>query len=151
MSQSLSILYIHTTFSTKNRSRYINETIAPDLHSYIATTFKNLDSPALIVNSMPDHIHVLFRMSKNMPLAKIMEEVKKSSSKWVKQQPTGTQSFYWQTGYAAFSVCSSHVDAVTKYIARQKEHHKTLSYKEEIQRLMEKNGVEEYDSRYYWE
>ncbi len=151
MSQSLSILYTYATFGTKRRNPWINKEIATDLHPYMASIFKALDSPALIINSMPDHIHVLFRISKTVTVAEVIEETKKSSSKWMKNQPSGTQSFYWQRGYGVFSVSSSHLAAVTKYIARQKEHHKQLTYREEVERLMKKYNVKEYNPEYYWD
>lgn len=151
MSQSLSGIYIHATFGTKERNPWINEEIADNLHAYAASVLFELDSPAVIINSIPDHLHILFRMSKNITVAEIIEEVKKSSSKWMKNQPNGTSSFYWQRGYGAFSVSCTHLDVVTRYIARQKEHHIRLTYKEEIERLMKKYNVKGYDPGYYWD
>lgn len=150
MSQSLSKLYIHLTFSTKGRQPMIHKTIRADLHSYMAGTFKRQQSPALIINSVPDHIHALFRLSKNVALAGIVEHLKKSSSKWMKEN-TGNHSFFWQTGYGAFSVSSSKIDTVTRYIVLQKEHHQHLSYREEIERFMKEYDVVDYNPHYFWE
>ncbi|MEX2345692.1 MAG: IS200/IS605 family transposase [Balneolaceae bacterium] len=150
MSQSLSKLYIHLTFSTKGRQPLIDKPIKADLHSYMAGTFKRYESPALIINSVPDHIHVLFRLSKNMALARIVEEVKKGSSKWMKKH-SGNRSFFWQRGYGAFSVSSSKVSTMTRYIARQEEHHKQMSYREEINRFMKEYDVVEYNPAYFWD
>jgi len=150
MSQSLSKLYVHLTFSTKYRNPWIPHTISTDLHAYMSGTLKNVDSPALIINSVDDHIHMLFRLSKNIALARVVEEVKKGSSRWMKQR-TGNSSFYWQTGYSAFSVSSSKVNTMTRYIARQQEHHKHLSYREEIERFMREYDVVEYNPDYFWE
>ena len=150
MSQSLSKLYVHLTFSTKHRNPWIPRTISADLHAYVAGTLKNVDSLALIINSVDDHIHVLFRLSKNIALARVVEEVKKGSSRWMKQR-TGNSSFYWQTGYSAFSVSSSKVNTMTRYIARQQAHHKHLSYREEIERFMREYDVVEYNPDYFWE
>ena len=149
MSQSLSKLYIHLTFSTKARMPMIDKSIQDDLHSYLAGIFKSMESPALIINSVPDHIHALFRMSKNVSLAKIIEQLKKSSSKWMKEN-TGNKYFYWQTGYGAFSVSSSKIKTTTRYIARQEEHHQHLSYREEIERFNQKYDVVEYNPDYFW-
>ncbi|MDZ7717949.1 MAG: IS200/IS605 family transposase [Balneolaceae bacterium] len=149
MSQSLSKLYVHLTFSTKGRQPFIYEGVKENLHSYMAGIFKKIDSPALIINSVPDHVHALFRLSKNVALAKIVEEVKKGSSKWLKEH-TGNRSFYWQTGYGAFSVSSSKVPAMKRYIAQQEEHHKKMSYREEIERFMKEYDVVEYDPVYFW-
>ena len=149
MGQSLSQMYIHLTFSTKGRKAFINENIEAELHSYMASIFKSNESPALKINSVPDHTHILFRFSKNYALAKVVEDVKKNSSKWIKTK--GITAFSWQIGYGAFSVSSSKVDIVKKYIMNQKEHHKTKKYKEEIEGFMREYDVIEYDSKYFWD
>jgi putative transposase len=151
MSQSLSKFYAHVIFGTKGRKPWINEDIAPHLHSYLASVLKELESPALIINSMPDHVHALIRMSKMVTISEVMELMKKSSSKWVKRQAFGTPFFYWQKGYGAFSVGRSQIDVVTKYIADQKEHHRTMTYREEVESMMKRYGVAEYDPDYYWD
>ncbi|MDR9407692.1 MAG: transposase [Balneolaceae bacterium] len=128
----------------------MDEGVKDNLHSYMAGIFKNVDNPALFINSVPDHVHALFRLSKNAPLAKIVEEVKKGSSKWMKDE-IGNRSFYWQTGYAAFSVSSSKVNSVKRYIARQEDHHKQMNCRGEIERFMKQYDVVEYNSEYFWE
>jgi len=151
MSQSLSKIYIHVTYGTRFRQNLIDRDFAPQLHAYLAAVHNDQNCPALIINSVPDHIHILFRMSKTVSIADLIEHVKKNSSKWVKCQPFGFESFYWQNGYGAFSVSQSQVDRVIKYIAKQEEHHKKLTYREEIDWLMTKYKVEDYNPDYYWD
>jgi len=148
MGQSLSAIYIHAVFRTKFGKPWIDQAIENDLHAYIAAILKTLDSPALKINSMPDHIHLLFRLSKNQSLSYIMQIIKKDSSKWMKSRGYG--HFKWQIGYGAFSVSSSEIQAVTQYIINQKEHHKKKSYKEELETLMDKYNVDEYSHQYFW-
>jgi putative transposase len=150
MGQSLSQLYVHLTFGTQNRYPFIHQDVEERLHSYVAGIFKNLESPALIINSVPDHIHILFRLSKNYALAKVVEEVKKQSSKWLKEVGYDLRQFSWQTGYGAFSVSSSAVNVVRNYILSQKEHHRKKSYQEEVEEFIRKYDVIEYDSAYFW-
>jgi putative transposase len=88
-------------------------------------------------------------MSKNVSLANIVEQLKKSSSKWMKVN-TGNKSFYWQTGYGAFSVSSSKIETTTRYIARQEIHHQHLSYRNEIEKFIQKYDVVEYNPDYFW-
>ena len=114
----------------------------------MAGILKNKESPALKINSVPDHVHILFRLSKNYALAKVVEEVKKQSSKWLKKQ--GADGFTWQIGYGAFSVSSSKVEVVKKYILNQKQHHKSKNYKEEIEEFIKEYDVIEYDEKYFW-
>ena len=94
MGQSLSQLYVHLSFSTKHRKPAILPELKEKLHSYMAGTLKKYESPALIINSVPDHIHILFRLSKNHALSKIVEEIKKGSSKWMKSQLNLTRNIF---------------------------------------------------------
>jgi len=127
----------HLIFSTKHRQPLIAPEIEPQLHPYLATTLRTLDSPSLAINGTADHIHILFRLGRTISVAKVVEEVKSSSSKWIKQKGKEFQKFYWQNGYGAFSVGQSGVEAVKKYIARQKEHHKKVSFQDEFARSSE--------------
>ena len=151
MGQSLSQLYVHLTFATKERIPIIQDDWNAKLHAYMDGILKNFDSPALIINSVPDHVHILFRMSKNYALAKIVEEVKKNATKWVKLSYPEMQHFKWQVGYGAFSVSSSAIDKVKRYIERQKEHHNVLDYRSEIEEFVKQYDIIEYDERYFWE
>ncbi|CAM4091763.1 IS200/IS605 family transposase [Gillisia limnaea] len=149
MGQSLAQMYTHLVFRTKYGRPYIQEDIEPLLHAYMAGILKNMESPALIINSVPDHIHILFRLSKNFALAKVVEEVKKQSSKWMKEK--GVVGFTWQIGYGAFSVSSYKVEVVRNYILRQKEHHKIVTFKDEIEKSMKDYNITEYDAKYFYE
>ncbi len=151
MAQSLSKIYVHLIFGTKNRNHLIKEEVAADLHAYMASILKKSGCSAIIINSVPDHVHLLFRLSKKIALTTVIEQVKKGSSKWMKAQPVITNQFYWQRGYGAFSVSESNVDTVSKYIANQKKHHKKLSYKEEVELFMKRYKVEQYNPKYFWE
>jgi len=148
MGQSLAQLYVHLTFGTKGRKPFISEHIEPELHSYMATILKSNNSPALIINSVPDHSHILFRLSKNHALANVVEEVKKQSSRWMKTK--GIPKFSWQIGYGAFSVSSYNLEIVINYIKNQKKHHGIKTYKEEIEELITKYDTIEYDKSYFW-
>jgi putative transposase len=150
MGQSLSQLYVHLTFGTKDRYPFIHEECEKQLHSYIAGALKKYDSPAIIINSVPDHIHILFRLSKNFSLKAVIEEIKKQSSKWMKEVEGGHKNFFWQTGYGAFSVSSSKLNIVKEYIEEQKEHHTRKSYKEEIEEFIKHYDIVDYDSYYFW-
>ena len=149
MGQSLSQMYIHLVFATKGRYPHITEDVESSLHAYMAGIFNNMESPALRINSVPDHIHVLFRLSKNHSLAKVVEIVKKDSSKWMKKK--GVLGFTWQIGYGAFSVSSSGVNKVTNYINNQKAHHHKKSFHDEIGEFMQAYDEVEFDERYFYE
>ena len=150
MGQSLSKLYVHLTFSTKDRYPFIHESWENKLYAYMSGIFKGQDSPAIIINGVPDHVHILFILSKNKVLAKIVEEVKKQSSKWTKEQDFGPRKFTWQAGYADFSVSASKVEVVKNYILKQKEHHKRISFQDELRKFLEEYNIE-YNEKYLWD
>ncbi len=127
------------------------EDVEVQLHSYMAGILKNLESTAIIINSVPDHVHILFRLSKNFALAKVVEEVKKQSSKWIKDKGVRYKKFSWQIGYGAFSVSSYGVENVKNYIKNQKSHHHKSSFQEEVEEFIKQYNVTEFDAKYFWE
>ena len=149
MPQSLANILIHLIFSTNERYPFLTPDIRPELHAYAATVLKGLDSPAIVINSVDDHVHALMRLSKNHALCDVVQEIKTSTSKWVKTKGGNRAKFAWQNGYGAFSVSSSQVGSVHRYIAEQEMHHKKLTFQEEFRRFLTRHGVE-CDERYVW-
>ncbi|MBA4149786.1 MAG: IS200/IS605 family transposase [Verrucomicrobia bacterium] len=150
MSQSLSNIVVHLVFSTKDRRPLLRDEERGELHAYITGTLKKLDSPLIEINSVRDHIHILFAQSKNHAPAKIVGEIKSASSGWIKGKHLWYQGFEWQTGYGEFSVSPMHVDPVREYIRSQPEHHAREDFKTEYRRFCEKNG-KPVDERYVWD
>ena len=142
MAQSLSNILLHIIFSTKDRMQWIRPQDQPELNSYLAGIVAHLNSPALIVNSVDDHVHALCRLARTMPVSKLLEEVKKSSSRWIKTMDEWYRGFVWQAGYGAFSVSESRAASVKQYIARQAEHHKRITFEDEFRRLLLIHNVE---------
>jgi REP element-mobilizing transposase RayT len=103
----------------------------------------------LAINGTNDHVHLLFILSKTVTIAKVFEEVKGTSSQWIKTKSAVLKMFAWQGGYGAFSVSESQRQKVSDYIAQQEEHHRKLSFKEELIALFKKHHVE-YDEKYIW-
>jgi putative transposase len=125
--------------------------VRDSLFAYQAGIFKQWESPALVICGAEDHVHALFSLSKNHALKKIVEEVKKGSSKWMKtDEGAGNRDFHWQAGYAGFSVSQSNVPAVRRYIENQAEHHRIVTYQDELRSLFKRHGVE-FDERYVWD
>jgi len=148
MSQSLANIIVHIIFSTKDRRLLISDEVRPKLHGYLAGILNNLKSPAIVMNSVADDVHILCVQSKNFAASKLIEEIKKSSSKWMKLN--GCPKFAWQSGYGVFSVSPSNVDSVRKYIEDQERHHRRTTFKDEFRKFLKKYNVS-YDERYVWE
>ena len=150
MAQSLANILVHLTFSTKGREALVRPDVGRDLYQYLTSICRNQGCPAHKVGGTEDHVHIFFSLSRTMALADLVEEVKKSSSKWIKTKGPGYKSFAWQGGYAAFSIGQSGADALRRYIDDQKAHHKKRDFKEELRALLRKYRVE-YDERYVWD
>jgi REP element-mobilizing transposase RayT len=150
MPQSLSSILVHLVFSTKLRELLITPEVETELHKYLAAVFRECQSPALSIGGDRDHIHALFALSRTWTVAAVVEEVKTSSSKWIKTKGREFHQFHWQGGYGAFSIGQSNVAAVKRYIANQKEHHRRQAFQDEFRALLRKYEVE-YDERYVWD
>jgi REP-associated tyrosine transposase len=148
--QSLASVLIHLVFSTKNRQPLITPEIEVELYPYMASVFRACDSPSLTGNGTADHVHWLFSLARTQTLAAVVEEVKKRSSKWLKSKGPDLAHFQWQAGYGAFSVGASMVPAVSAYIARQKDHHRTTTSQDEFRSLLKRYGID-FDERYVWD
>ncbi len=127
MAQSLSRLWTHLIFSTKNRFPFLSDkTVRTDMHKYLAKILREQDSETLIVNGVEDHVHALFALSRTHSIASVVKEIKRTSSGWVKELSPKLAKFHWQGGYGAFSVSQSNLEEVIRYIENQEEHHKRL-------------------------
>jgi putative transposase len=147
MPQSLSNLLVHLVFSTKDRNRFIVPEIETELHKYLAAICHAHESPALTVGGTEDHVHLLCALGRTIAVADLIEEVKTSSSKWMKNT---NKKFFWQRGYGAFSIGESNRDALMKYIANQKQHHRRVTFQVEYRSILRKYKIP-YDERYVWD
>lgn len=151
MPQSLAQIYLHVVFSTKNRAPYLYHTSArEEIHAYLGGACRNLGSPPIIVGGVADHVHVLCRLGKVIRVSDFVRDVKRESSKWVKEQSADLVSFYWQNGYGAFSVGPEHLDALSAYIAGQDAHHRSETFQTEYRRFLREYRID-YDERYVWD
>ena len=149
MPQSLAQIYLHLVFSTKDRQPLLAAEIQPRLHAYLAGTLNAISCPAIQVGGMPDHVHLLLRLSSTIPVADVVKAAKIESSKWMKENANQPQ-FAWQAGYGVFSVSASQVESVTQYITNQAEHHRTRTFQDEFRKFLENHQLE-YDEAYVWD
>ena len=150
MAQSLSKVYVHITFSTKNRQHLIDDNLRTSLYEYIGGICKGIGCNPIKVGGHTDHVHVLCLLSRKIAQMKLIEEIKKRSSKWVKTKGKEHSSFYWQDGYGIFSVNPTELDVVINYIMNQAEHHKKLTFQDEFRTFLKKYQIG-YDERYVWD
>ena len=151
MPQSLAQIYLHLVYSTKDRRPFLaDRSIRGELHEYVGGACNGLGCPVIRVGGVADHIHVLCRFGREVTVSALIKELKRESSKWVKSKSPGLADFYWQSGYAAFSVSPGHVEALREYIGNQESHHRQESFQDELRRIMTKYNVA-WDERYVWD
>ena len=150
MSQSLSRLWTHLIFSTKDRFPFLKEPeLKNAMHRYLASVLRSNDCEALIVGGTSDHMHALFALSRKYSVATIVKEIKRTSSTWAKEVSPLCRQFHWQNGYGAFSVSQSHLDRVYRYIEQQEQHHRRVTFQDEYRTVLRKYGIE-YNEDYLW-
>ena len=151
MPQSLSAVYIHLVFSTKERQPFLRDRgTRESLHAYLGGISKTLDCPPIIVGGIEDHVHLLARFGRTITQAEWVKELKRVSNLWLKEQSRTYADFQWQGGYADFSVSPSNLEQVKRYIANQEDNHRKLSFQDELRALLRKHKVE-WDERYVWD
>jgi len=151
MPQSLVEIYLHIVFSTKDRQPFLGDkSFRVRAHAYLLGICNNQDCPSLRVGGVDDHVHILCRLSKTLDIATLIREIKRDSSKWIKDENPALSDFHWQNGYGAFSVSPTHVEPLTNYIINQEQHHGRESYQDEFRRLCLKYGLS-IDERYVWD
>ncbi|MEX2139345.1 MAG: transposase [Pirellulales bacterium] len=117
---------------------------------YLIGTLQNVDCPSLIVGVVEDHVHILCNLHRTMTVAKLVEELKTSSSAQIKEDGPELRDFHWQNGYGAFSVSQSNAEQVKHYIETQEDHHRVRTFQEEFRLLLERHQIA-YDERYVWD
>lgn len=152
MPQSLARVYLHVVFSTKDRKPWLqDEALRTELYAYMATILRDkVDSPAIKIGGVEDHIHALLTLSRSHPIKDVVQYMKTETSKWLKRQPNASSVFAWQSGYGVFSVSQTNVPRVSNYIANQEEHHRNMTFQEEYRDFCKRHGIE-IDERYVWD
>ena len=150
MPQSLSKVIVHMIFSTKNREPFLDPEIRPRMHAYLATICRDLGGQGYRVGGVADHVHIVSTLPRTLSQASMIEELKTTSSKWIKGIDARYTQFHWQRGYGAFSVSPSQLDAVIQYVETQEEHHRTRTFQEEYRDFLRKHEIE-FDERYVWD
>jgi REP element-mobilizing transposase RayT len=150
MAQTLTALYYHVVFSTKNRVDLIRPDIEDELYAYIGGILNNQGSKLLIGNGTQNHAHLLTSLNKNLLIPEVIGKLKRDSSKWIKTKDGLLTKFGWQDGYSVFTVGHTQLEAVKQYIANQKEHHKKTLFEDEMRGFYKKYDMP-FDEEYVWD
>lgn len=150
MANTYTQLYFHVVFAVKGRQNLISIQWKDELYKYIAGIINNKSQKLLIINGMPDHVHLLLSSNPNFNLSTLVGEIKSNSSRWINENRYVKGKFAWQIGFGAFTVSQSQLTVVTNYIKKQEIHHKTKSFREEYIEFLEAYKID-YDDKYIFE
>ncbi len=149
MPQSLATVYLHLVFSTKERRPWLRDAILRStLHEYLGGISKRLECAPILIGGVEDHI--LARFGRTVTIADWVKELKRASNLWLQDHGADWRDFQWLGGYAVFSVSQSSLDRVRDYVARQEEHHRKLSFQDELRAMFRRHATE-FDERYVWD
>ena len=149
MGHTYTNLVTHIIFSTKDRLPFLQGERREDVLKYMGGIIRELKGAALNINGPADHVHALVRLPASLSISKAVEVMKANSSRWIHEYRVLHRTFAWQSGYAAFSVSESNVDAVSRYISNQQEHHRKITFQEELIEFFRRSKIE-FDERYVW-
>ena len=150
MGHTFTHLLTHIIFSAKGRVPYLRVEARDDVFAYMGGIIREIGGAALIIGGTVDHVHLLTKLRASIALADVLEVVKTNSSRWIHKQRVLHPKFGWQPGYAAFSVSDSNAERVRQYIANQEQHHREISFQEELVAFLNQHHIG-YDPRYLWE
>ena len=147
MANTYTQIFYHIVFSTKNRVRCISKARRDDLYGYMWGINKNLKCHLYRIGGVEDHVHILTSIHPSIALADYIENMKTSSTSWIRREGIISDWPGWQDGYGAFTASIDEKDALIEYIKAQDEHHREISFLEEYTALLEKAGIA-YDPKY---
>ena len=136
---------LHCVFATKERRPLILPGLQTRLWPYLGGIARESNLKALAIGGVPDHVHILLSQPATLSVAKSIQLLKGNSSKWIHDNFKEHRDFEWQEGYGAFSIGISGIKATTKYIQNQSDHHRKLTFRDELEVFLKKHGMEYID------
>ncbi len=147
MANTCTQIYIHVVFAVEGRQSLISPEHNNELQKYITGIISAQEHKLIVINNMPDHLHLLVGLRPDTALSDRVRDVKAGSLKFINEKHWVMGRFSWQEGFGAFSYSRSQLGAVIRYIENQQKHHAKKSFRDEYVELLEKFCVE-YDRRY---
>ncbi len=142
MANTYTQLYVHVVFAVRGRANLISPQWKEKLYQYMTGIITHKNQKLMVINGMPDHIHILIGLKPDRNLSDLIRDVKASSSKWINENKFLLGKFEWQTGFGAFTVSQSMIKTVVNYILNQEAHHKKKTFREEYIKFLEEYQIE---------
>ena len=148
MANSFHQLVVHIIFSVKYR-QYLIHKVEEDLYRYITGIIQSdkYNCKLLAIGGAPDHVHILVKLHPTTCVSTLIKDIKTASSIWINSQDIYMGKFHWQDGYGAFSLGMSQLYNAVEYIHNQKEHHKRISFHDEMVAFLKKYNID-FDERF---
>ena len=134
--------FYHIILRTHRSIPAIAEEHERELYSYMLGFINNVGGRLYRVGGMPDHVHLFVSLPATLAMSKFVQEIKVSTSKWLKANPHFPLFDGWSKEYAGFSYSLRDKDMIVGYIAKQKEHHRSKTFPKEYHEFLTENGVE---------
>ena len=150
MPRTFSQIYIQVVFAVKGRQNLIGKSWKEELNKYISGIITNKGQKSIIVNGMPDHIHLFIGLKPSMAISDLVRDIKNNSTNFINKNQFVKGKFEWQESYGAFSYSHSQINQVYNYILNQEQHHHKKTFKEEYIELLQKFQID-YDEKHLFD
>ncbi|PCH76941.1 MAG: transposase [Flavobacteriaceae bacterium] len=150
MANTYTQIYFHVVFAVKGRACLIDRSWKIELYKYITGVITKKNQKLMIVNGMPDHIHLLIGTKPNCNLSDLVRDIKANSSKWINKKGYAKRPFKWQNGFGAFSKGQSEIPVIVNYIKNQEAHHAKKTFNTEYREILDTYEID-YDAKYLFD
>jgi putative transposase len=150
MANTYTQIYIHAVFSPLRREAMILPPWKERIHQYITGIVRQKGHKVIVINSMPDHLHLFMGTKPDEALSDLIRDVKRDSTNFINRELVTRGRFAWQEGFGAFSCSHSQIGTVAEYVRCQEEHHRRVSFREEYLALLREYAVE-HDAKYLFQ
>ena len=150
MANTYTQLYAQIIFSPKGRQNLINKEIKNNIYKYMIGIIKNKKQKPIIINGMPDHVHIFIGFSPDIAISDLVRDIKSNTTTFINDQKLIRGDFAWQRGFGAFTYSKSQMHKIVNYIKNQEEHHRKKTFKEEYMEFLDRFGVN-YENKYLFE
>ncbi len=147
MANTYTQIHLQFVFAVQNRRSLLQTRWKDQLYKYITGIAQNHGHKMIIINGMPDHLHIVIGMRPTQSISELLQMIKRDSSKWINENKLVSGKFQWQDGFGAFSYSRSQLPALINYVQNQEIHHCKKTFLAEYKELLEKFEVP-YENQY---
>jgi putative transposase len=133
-------VHVHLVWGTFERTPYLHSpSIRNDLWEHIWANCHEKKVFIKAVGGFDDHCHCLISLGGSDSLSRIAQLIKGESANWMNKKGLVNKKFSWASEYYAAGVSPGSVLAVRSYIDNQDRHHRTKTFREELDEFVAAN------------